>query len=224
MLELSAKYGTNLDHIGSEWIDALTALDTAESRKVVMSFVDHEIAHSRGRQRLEYHERGRITSRIADLARSDRAIKERLYALCVTAVDPQARVLLAEVISKLGTSEALVAGLNLIQDRFNQPIPQELVSGLENAFLGKQPYGSGHSYSIEPRSSDEIRRRLFTMSSEDDSRKRSARLLLGQIESWRLEYGRPSNEPRHPNIGSGLPWPVLIAKETFSKNLERLTP
>jgi hypothetical protein len=210
LLEISEKYGLQLQHMGSEWIDAIMAIDTAEARKVVMSFVDHEIPQVMGKRGLEYHERGRIASRIANIARSDRAVRERIYTLCVTAVHPQARGLLAEVVSLLGTSEALIAGLNLIQDRLSPMIPQELIAGLENAFLGKQPYGSGHSYTIEPKSSDEIRRLLFTMSMGDDSRKRSACLLLGQIESWRLEYGRPSNEPRHPDIDSGLPWPPLL--------------
>jgi hypothetical protein len=32
--------------------------------------------------------------------------------------------------------------------------------------------------------------------------------LLGQIEVWRLKYGRPTDEPRHPAIESGSPWPI----------------
>ena len=32
--------------------------------------------------------------------------------------------------------------------------------------------------------------------------------LLGHIEVWRLEYGRPTDEPRHPAIESGFPWPI----------------
>jgi hypothetical protein len=38
-------------------------------------------------------------------------------------------------------------------------------------------------------------------------RARSAYGLLGQIEEWRLEYGRPASEPRHPAYESGMPWP-----------------
>lgn len=213
LLEISTKYGSQLQRMGNEWIDAIATLDTLEAKKVVMSFVDQDIPQVTGKPGLEYHELGRIVSRIASRARSDRAVKERIYALCETAVHPQARGILAEVVSFLGTSEALIAGLKLIRDRLNPAIPQELIAGLENAFLGKQPYASGYSYTIEPKSSDEIRKLLFTMSMGDESRKRSACLLLGQIESWRLEYGRPSNEPRHPDIDSGLPWPPLLDKE-----------
>ena len=27
--------------------------------------------------------------------------------------------------------------------------------------------------------------------------------------SFRDEYGAPENEPRHPDLGSGRPWPIL---------------
>ena len=33
-------------------------------------------------------------------------------------------------------------------------------------------------------------------------------MLLGQIEEWRLEHGRPTDEPRHPDLASGQPWPA----------------
>ena len=83
----------------------------------------------------------------------------------------------------------------------NPSIPTELSQGLESAFLGRNPYGStGHSYTIEPISANEIRTRLFEMSLRDADRKQSASLLLGKIELWRLEYGRPNDEPRHPSF------------------------
>jgi hypothetical protein len=45
------------------------------------------------------------------------------------------------------------------------------------------------------------------MVTEDPERRMSAFKLLGQIEEWRLEQGRPTGEPRHPDFASRLPWP-----------------
>jgi hypothetical protein len=42
---------------------------------------------------------------------------------------------------------------------------------------------------------------------DDEQRKHAAYSLVGQIEEWRLEYGRPVGEPRHPDLDFGLPWP-----------------
>jgi hypothetical protein len=46
------------------------------------------------------------------------------------------------------------------------------------------------------------------MATKDEKRKISALRLLAQIEEWRLEYGRPAGEPRHPAFNSGEPWPL----------------
>jgi hypothetical protein len=45
------------------------------------------------------------------------------------------------------------------------------------------------------------------MALEDRKRRKSAFMLLGQIEQWRLEHGRPTGEPRHPDLASGQSWP-----------------
>jgi hypothetical protein len=42
---------------------------------------------------------------------------------------------------------------------------------------------------------------------QDQYRARSAYQLLGQIDLWRLQYGRPAREPRHPAFDSGELWP-----------------
>jgi hypothetical protein len=59
----------------------------------------------------------------------------------------------------------------------------------------------------EARTSNELRRRLFEMAGHDEKRRKAAFSLLGQIEEWRLEHGRPTGEPRHPDFASGEPWP-----------------
>ncbi|MDI1228047.1 MAG: hypothetical protein PSY14_10215 [bacterium] len=79
---------------------------------------------------------------------------------------------------------------------------------LEDAFVERRPHGeSSNTFTLEPRSSNAIRARLLEMATKDDRRKQSALKLLGQIEEWRLKYGRPAGEPRHPAFDSGEPWP-----------------
>jgi hypothetical protein len=120
------------------------------------------------------------------------------------------RLILADVVARLGTGDAMNAGLDLIHDQSDPAVPYELLRGLENVFLERRPYGSsGHSYTLEPRSGNQIRSRLFAMVLHDNNRRRSAWALVGQIESWRWEYGRPASEPRHPALDSGRPWPPI---------------
>jgi hypothetical protein len=43
----------------------------------------------------------------------------------------------------------------------------------------------------------------------DPQRRKAAFSILGQVEVWRIEHGRPNGEPRHPMIETGEPWPPV---------------
>ncbi|MCI0426596.1 MAG: hypothetical protein L0Z46_01105 [Nitrospiraceae bacterium] len=215
LLELATAGGNGLQGITGEWIDAMAALDTQESKRVLLSFLDADIEQLGVEQHFEHHHRERLASWIVDIARTDTTVRDRLYLLCARQHSPSMRFLLADVVARLGTPDSLVAGLDLIQDQVNPPIPYEFSRGLESVFLMQRPYGdTGHVYTVEPRSANEIRSRLFEMVLNDGNRRHSALALLGQIEVWRLEYGRPSSEPRHPAFDSGMPWPPIAVTPT----------
>lgn len=214
LLGLATASGNGFKVFTEEWIAALASLDTPESKRVFLSFVDPDIEHVGVEQYFEHHDRERLASHLVDIAHVDSTVRDRLYLLCSRQLSPAMRLLLMDVIARLGTTDALLAGLHLIHDDTKPPIPYELVHGLERVFLEQRPYGeTGNAYTLEPRSANEIRSRLFEMVLNDDSRRRSAWVLLGQIEWWRLEYGRPNSEPRHSAFDSGEPWPPINAAD-----------
>lgn len=217
LLELPNKYGRGLDQIKSEWIDAIAALNTSKSKQILMSFIDPNIEPFKCQQ-IAHHDCDRLAKYIADITREDSKVMYRVYELCKMEHSQVMRSLLSQVVSRIGTSEALVVGLSLIHDQTKPSFPYDLSRGLERAFLGRQPYGGEYGYTIEPITSNEIRYRLFEMTLDDQYRKRSAWLLLWQIEAWRLEYGRPNNEPRHPSFDSGKPWPFFGKTDRNTKN------
>ena len=156
-----------------------------------------------------------FASQVSGWARGDATLRQRLFALCETAVSPVARSLLAAIMDDFGTGDALLAGLGIVNDRLSPTVPYDLFKGLENLFLERRPYGGTSSaFVYAPRRADEIRAKLFAMVLSDPTRRRTAFSLLGQIEVWRLEYGRPDNEPRHPSFDLGQPWPpIALIKE-----------
>ena len=110
----------------------------------------------------------------------------------------------------LGTPEALAANLNLIDDAKPSPVPQGIWDQLESVFVERRPYGQNlNVFTEHARASNELRVRLFRMALQDLKRRESAFMLLGKIEEWRLAHGRPTGEPRHPNLASGQSWPPL---------------
>jgi hypothetical protein len=196
------------EQLGDAWINAVAAVDTPESRSLLLSFIDPGL---RGMpDEIVFSREHVLIARIVELAQGDPLIKQRLLALCETDLSPARRSLLAKVVGYLGGLPAITAGLRLIDDRDSVPVPFEIWKLIEDAFVERRPHnGSANVFTLEPRSSNAIRTQLLAMADNDDRRKKSALNLLAQIEEWRQEYGRPAGEPRHPALESGRPWPPI---------------
>lgn len=195
------------EQLGDAWIDAVAVVDSPESRNLLLSFVDPELP---GLPSEVSSRDDALVARLVELARRDRTVEQRLLQLCDSNLSPARRSLLAQVVGQLGDVKAVSAGLNLIDDTVSTPVPYGVLRQLEDAFVERRPHGESRGiYTLGPRSSNAIRARLFEMATKDEPRKKSALRLLGQIEEWRLEYGRPAGEPRHPAFDLGEPWPRM---------------
>jgi hypothetical protein len=105
----------------------------------------------------------------------------------------------------------------LVEDSGNPSVPYDLQKAIKGVFLEERPYGKAGWFTLVPQGSNEIKARLFEMATKDDCRKQSAFALLGQIEVWRLEHGRPTTEPRHPAFDSGEMWPPISKSGLLKK-------
>jgi len=194
--------------LGDAWIRAVAAIDTAESRNLSLSFVDPRLPGLPVEG--EFGRDDILVARMVDLIRRDSAVEQQLLELCRTELPSKNRMLLARVVGQLTGLQAVSAGLYLIDDAANPPIPYEIRKQLEDAFIERRPVaGHENAYTLEPRGSNAIRTILLEMSLKDAQRKKSAAMLLAQIEEWRLEYGRPVGEPRHPALEAGGRWPPI---------------
>ena len=135
----------------------------------------------------------------------------RLQELCERDLPQINRQVLSKVMGWLGTTESLATNLNLIDDANRPPVPRGVWDQLESAFVERRPDGqNSNAFTLRARASNELRARLFRMANEDEKRRGAALMLLGKIEEWRLEYGRPTDEPRHPDLASGQSWPPKV--------------
>jgi hypothetical protein len=193
------------------FVNAFAALDTPRARELLLGFVDPDIRGIALTRRP--HREDVLVARLAELARRRPEAAARLRELCERDLPEFNRHVLSKVIDWLGTPQALAANLNLIDDARPSPVPQGIWDQLKSAFVERRPYGqNANVFTEHARASNELRVRLFRMATEDKKRRKSAFTLLGQIEEWRLEHGRPSGEPRHPDLASGQSWPP---KEPF---------
>lgn len=197
-------------HSAREWIEAVSACDLPGARTILLSFVDPDLQTAGGGMVVSDYAVDFLAARIAELARSEESVTRRIFELTVQPQSQHQRNILVKVIASLDSHQALMAGLNLIADAGANPIPYELRKGIEDLVLEKRHYKGSQSYRLAPRAANEIKKRLFQMLRHDPTRARTAYHLLGQIEEWRLEYGRPASEPRHPALDSGEYWPPAI--------------
>ncbi|ABS63466.1 MULTISPECIES: NACHT domain-containing NTPase [Parvibaculum] len=64
------------------------------------------------------------------------------------------------------------------------------------------------AYNVVPVPAVELRRKLLAMTGSGGKDDPAAR-FLNLIDKLRDEYGAPESEPRHPDLASGRPWPIL---------------
>ena len=139
--------------------------------------------------------------RLTELARRKPETAVRLRELCERDLPEVNRHVLSKVMDWLGTPEALAANLNLIDDAKPSPVPQGIWDQLESAFVERRSYGQNPNVFTEHAlASNELRVRLFGMALEDRKRRKSAFILLGQTEEWRLEHGRPHRRAPAPRF------------------------
>jgi hypothetical protein len=191
------------------WIDALGRLGTATAQRALLSFIDPDIPWIGVSINFDFRNTDHFALPVANWARNDQN-RQRLFSLCERPLSPTQRLLLSAIVNALGAGEALLAGTGLLNDRQSPNITYDLSKGLESLFLERRPYGDmSNAFVYAPRRADEIRAKLFQMVLSDQDRRRIAFSTLGHIEVWRIEYGRPNNEPLHPMIESGEPWPPI---------------
>lgn len=206
LYELASNAQT-LEQCEDNFINAIAMLDTQRAHELLLGFVDPDIRGIPLTRRP--HRENVLIARLTELAQRRPEAASRLLKLCERDLPELNRHVLSKVLDSLGTPEALAANLNLIDDSKTWPVPQGIWDQLESAFVERRSYDqSPNAFTLRARASNKLRVRLFRMALEDRKRRKSAFKLLGQIEVWRLEYGRPTGEPRHPDLTSSQSWPL----------------
>jgi hypothetical protein len=218
--------GANNGVFGNEakdWFEAVASSPFPAAREIIMGFVDPAArACIAGRDLPEYGV-DTLAVHLARLAGTEPSIAGRLAELTTSTLPPQRRIILAKTLAGFATGAGLLAALNLIDDTATPPIPYEVFRAIEDLFLEKRPYApNNQSYTLVPRAANGLKVQLYEMAKHDPRRTQSAYGLLAQIEEWRLEYGRPPSEPRHPSPESPEMWPPIAP--VTPTNLSQVDP
>jgi len=207
LCELASDLPT-LEQCEDNLVNAFAVLDRPRAHELLLGFVNPDIHGITLTGHSYYHDV--LVARIADLAQRKPQVAACLGSLCEQELPELNRQVLSQVMNRLGTHDAFAANLNLIDDAKPSPVPRGIWDQLESAFVELRPYGQNSNvFTQHARASNELRALLFRMAIGDEKRRKSALMLLGKIEEWRLEHGRPTDEPRHPDLASGQSWPPV---------------
>jgi hypothetical protein len=116
------------------WIDAVAAIGGVHSDEILLSFIE-PASEDRFKFDFESYYGDVLVSHIAELTRVNNKTMRRTLAFYDAEISPTKRTLLSKLVSRLGTSEAVVAGLKLIDDGASQPVPFDLSQAIERSVL-----------------------------------------------------------------------------------------
>ncbi len=199
-----ARDETAFPNMREVWVRAMGRLGTRSARRALLAFVDPEVPDGGMPLTIDYNVERVLVDAFAAWAGEDVELKSRFIQLASVSTSAERRHLLAGVLGVLGEEDALLS----MPDLIGGGSMLDSGRGSEAIFLERKDHGEG-SYTLEPRSAAPARKRLFETILQGPPHRHAAVAALGRIEVWRLEMGRPPGEPRHPSIGSGVPWPPL---------------
>jgi len=206
LLRALAEDNVRAQYLGDAWVDAVAQLDTQESRKLLLSFVDPSLPPVP--TELIAHYDGKLVNKLTQMAQRDANVQRRLFELVHSDLSTAQAKLLGKVLGRLGTTDAILGALELLRDDGTSGGSYELHKAIEELFVEQRPHkDSSNAVTMVPRSSNAVRSKLLDMVQNDPRRRNSALALLNQIEEWRMWHGRPDGEPRSPTLEAGFFWP-----------------
>lgn len=134
-----------------------------------------------------------------------------LFEKLAVARSDRAKALVFSVLLKTYSVDGLLAAAR-------SPVGQQVMRrqgerGVRDMIYTKGPHSpDGTSYELRPRNASELRRQLFAMTASPDKDQAAFAVdYLSCIDMIRQQDGVTEDEPRHPDIQSGRPWPQVAS-------------
>lgn len=148
----------------------------------------------------------RLRSDLAAMITDHPAVRQHVRALLADGIKPGPLLLLARA---LGESPEIEDILFLVEAETR--VGEALIDwrSIERATTAQIPSEDWQgAFHVVPAAATELRRALLELTSDGGPDDHAAR-CLNDIDKLRDRYGAPETEPRHPDIASGKPWPIL---------------
>jgi hypothetical protein len=150
-----------------------------------------------------------LAREIASLAHSHPELKTEILRLYESASPGAPRELLERVLANLGDTASVLA---LVRGyaRLGKGFDGLLHEALRHAAVNELEQPGTAIRILQPVSIATLRKALFAMLDDDEANVAAlAKECLVNVDRLRDDFGPAESEPRHPEIGSGRPWPTV---------------
>lgn len=188
-----------------DWAQAVIKLGTEKSGQTLLRLVcDGELGNAGGVD--SFH----LSRQLAHLGEEFPSLKEEMLQRYQRLNRGRAKSIIESALIELADPPVIRALLRGYAAD-HQPYDGGLSHALRSAALGRRPVEGWNANAYEEFSVSlaKFRRELFGVALANDAQSRLAESCLVEIEELRDEHGRIDDEPRHPDISSDQPWPII---------------
>jgi hypothetical protein len=148
-----------------------------------------------------------IARQISALIGGHPELRNHVYQLLIDGATTPGLGLLAQAVAEAPDTDGLLLLIKIEIEHKRSFISYRTI---ENVVTEHRPSENWKgAYDVVPVPAVELRQRLLAMTTDSGPTDVAAR-CLNQIDKIRDEYGTPDSEPRHPDLASGKPWPIMV--------------
>lgn len=145
---------------------------------------------------------------VAGLLKTHSELRDYAYGLLKDGNSPRA-LLLASAVAEGGDADGLLQLVELENKLGRALISWRTIQGAITEHVPSEHWRG--AFDVLPVAATELRRQLLAMTTDGGPHDSAARVLR-EIDRVRDESGTPEDEPRHPDLASGKPWPILVSE------------
>lgn len=148
----------------------------------------------------------RMPQEIAELLNKHSQLRDYAYGLLKDGTSSKT-ALLANAVAEGDDPDRLLLLVEL-EHRLQRPLlSRRTIEGTVTEHVPSEHWRG--AFEVFPVAATELRQRLLAMTTDGGPRDSAARVLR-EIDRIRDQSGAPESEPRHPDLASRKPWPILV--------------
>lgn len=184
------------------WRTAVLKLGTASAaRRIIDLIVNGAIV---GKEPGDWH----LSRELGVLIAKFPEVRSYVYGLLKEGVTSRPLAILAQSISESADTEALLLLVDIENKQKRSMLMRPTIESVVTEHVPLENWSN--AYDVVPMPAIEARQKLLAMTTDGGPTDAAARCLR-EIDNIRDEYGVPVSEPRHPDLMSGKPWPIMTS-------------